>query len=234
MTTLNARATTHSIMRSLSQAGWGDLAGNRWQGVRSTLRALVDVLNNKTGEGLSTCPQLADATGLSERWVRRCLNALEEIEIITWTRGGIIDGKPAPSHFRIHKKHLLALAVEAKEILRGKLAERRTKTAERLAKFSRHATVLGKHPSGTRCTPSTPKGGVPHGATPLNPTNKEEVKAPRRLQQQELLAAARESAARESAARKTQGVNFSDSTQRRSFFDQLPALKRFRTLQKGI
>lgn len=167
--TLTAYRPTDSLMTSLSRAGWGDLSGRHMQGIRSTLRALVDLLPHRSGQGLATAPQIADAAGLSERWVRRCLGLLEDAEVITWTRGGVIDGKPAPSYFRISKRVLVALIGGARPMLAAVQRARATKTAARLAglryvksrgprnRGSAHAALSASpHPKGKDHGPSGP------------------------------------------------------------------------------
>jgi len=128
-------------MRSLSFAGWGALTGREYQGARSTLYALVDQLNHTSGAGLATVAQLSDRSGLSERWTRQRLQLLEDIGVIEWRRGAIINGTPQPSYFKILKTRLVELIFEARAKIGEVWAQRRLATAERLAQF-KGKTVL--------------------------------------------------------------------------------------------
>ena len=132
MSTLTAYRPTDSLMTSLARAGWGDLTGRQLQGVRSTLRALVDLLPHRAGQGEATAAQIADASGLSERWTRRCLHLLEDAGLIRWDRGGVAYGRPQPSAFRIVKTALVALIKGARPVLAVIQARRAEQTAHRL------------------------------------------------------------------------------------------------------
>ncbi|HWB38009.1 MAG TPA: hypothetical protein VHA75_18485 [Rugosimonospora sp.] len=132
--TLTAHAPTPALLRSLQRAGWGPLGGREWQGVRSTLGGLASLLPDRSGEGLATVPQIASTAGLGERWVRRCLGVLEDLGVITWTRGGIDEtGTPVPSGFRIAKRVLLDLIAQARPIRDAAVQAARSATAARLA-----------------------------------------------------------------------------------------------------
>lgn len=132
MSTPTAAWPTHTLTSSLARSGWGDLSGRSMQGIRSTLRALVDLLPHGSGAGFATAAQIADAAGLSERWVRRCLHLLEDADVVRWTRGGVTMGKPGPSHFRISKRVLVALIGGARPVLAAIRAARAARTAARL------------------------------------------------------------------------------------------------------
>src|SRR5699024_151837 len=104
-----------SLLRSLARAGWGELSGREWQGVRSVLRAVVDSVPDRAGEGHVTEPQVAQRAGLSLRWTRHCLHLLEDLGVIAqWRRGGIVAGRPAPSWLRLSKRALVALVEAAR------------------------------------------------------------------------------------------------------------------------
>lgn len=131
--TLTPYWPTPSLLTSLSNAGWGDLAGNGMHAVRSVLDALVRSLDYKTGAGFATAPQIAErAGGISERWTRRCLEFLERIGLIKWTRGGVVAGEPSPSHFRIIKTALVELVKLARPAHNVREARRRRSTIERI------------------------------------------------------------------------------------------------------
>lgn len=126
---------TPSLLTSLSRAGWGDLTGRHMQGVRSTLRGLADLLPHGSAEGLATAQQIAETAGLSERWVRRCLHLLEDAGLVRWVRGGVSNGTPLPSWFRIEKRAVVALIELARPVANAARAARTAVTRERLAKF---------------------------------------------------------------------------------------------------
>lgn len=128
-----AYASVPSLLTSLQRAGWGDLAGREWQGVRTTLHALAAQLPHKSGQGWSTAEQVAQAAGLSSRWVRRCLALLEDMGVVEWRRGGVIGGEPAPSWFRIVKSAVVDLIRAARPVREAADAARRTATRARIA-----------------------------------------------------------------------------------------------------
>lgn len=132
VSTLTAHAPTRDILTSLVRAGWGDLAGSQHKGTRAMLRALVDLLPYGSGEGLVTAPQIADASGYSERWVRSRLVELERLGLILWRRGGVVAGKCVPSHVRIVKGAVLALIGVARSVKDAALSARRAVTRKRV------------------------------------------------------------------------------------------------------
>ena len=169
MSTLTAARPTDSLMTSLARSGWGDLSGRSMQGVRSTLRALVDLLPHRSGEGLATAAQIADAAGLSERWVRRCLHLLEDAELIRWTRGGVSAGTPLPSHFRVSKRVLVALIQGARPVLAAIQRQRAERTAQRLAglSFLRPKQRLRRSVHAALSADPHPQGGGAAHPSPL-------------------------------------------------------------------
>ena len=172
---------TPSLLTSLSNAGWGELAGNGLHAVRSVLDALARSLDYQTGSGFATAPQIADrAGGISERWTRRCLEFLERIGLITWTRGGVIDGKPAPSHFRIIKSALVKLIRLARPAQSAKEARRRRSTLERIraaqlwfTKSKKQKTKLAQFHAELSSSPThskewtSPRAASPRSANPI-------------------------------------------------------------------
>lgn len=131
-----------ALMRSLSRAGWGPLA-SEVPGVRLVLRGLADLLDDRTGRALITAPQLADVTALSERWTRECLNRLEDLGIIRWSRGGIHAGRPIPSFIEVSKRALVAMIKTARATIDEIRAARARRTAARLSKV--HQGVIIKN-----------------------------------------------------------------------------------------
>jgi len=182
---LTAYAPTDVLVSSLARSGWGDLTGREHQGMRSTLRALVDRLDYRTGEGEATVAQIADTAGLSERWVRRCLGLLEDAGLIRWDRGGVLAGKPQPSAFRIVKSAIVAMIRGARPVLAAIRARRAQATAARLAglafvrprvrrkRRSIHAELSADlhHPSGGGVPPHQGRGTspAPVDGIPLDP-----------------------------------------------------------------
>ena len=162
-----AHAPVPALVTSLARAGWGDLAGREWQGVRTVLRALVDSLPHRSGEGFVTEPQVAQRAGLSLRWTRRCLHVLEDLGVIVqWRRGGVIAGRPAPSWLRLSKRLLVALIEAARPLREAANAARRAQTLARLAGL---ANVRRKRRSGHAALSAdlpTPQGESPGDSPP--------------------------------------------------------------------
>ncbi len=184
---LTAYAPVPSLLTSLANAGWGELAGHSWKGARSILDALARSLPYKTASGYATAYQIAQrAGGMSERWTRRCLEFLEEIGLIQWNRGGIVDGKPAPSYFRIVKSkiiELIALAYPSKSkrdqqhrratLQRISLIKARyIKTKKAISPSSSHAELSSSpSPHYMRESPA-PRGTTPHRKKKYPPASK--------------------------------------------------------------
>lgn len=124
---------TRVLVQSLANAGWGPLSGGAHQGLRSTLQALVASLPYKSGAGFVTTNQVADRGGLSARWTRDCMQLLEALGLITWTRGGVQQGRPMPSHVRISKRALVELIRLARPALDAIQSARRAATNRRIA-----------------------------------------------------------------------------------------------------
>lgn len=131
-TRLTAGAPLGVLVKHLARAGWGDLAGADMRGVRAAVRALADVLPAGIASGRITAPQLASTAGYSERWMRSRLQLLEDAGVVTWTRGGVIAGRPVPSLIRVHKRVLLDLITTARRLRDAMLARRRAAQRIRL------------------------------------------------------------------------------------------------------
>jgi hypothetical protein len=119
-------------MTSLARAGWGELAAPEWRGVRAITRALVDVLDHRGGQGETTVAEVAAAAGYGHRWTRRCMTILEDLGVITWHRGGIVEGAPSRSVVRIAKRALVSLIVAARPLRDEAIAATRAATLERI------------------------------------------------------------------------------------------------------
>lgn len=137
---LTAGASGHVLIKALKRAGWGSLAGPEFRGVRGVYVALVETLDGKSGQGKATAWQIAEQAGYTERWTRRCLQVLEELDLIEWQRGGVVDGKPVPSWFRVSKAALLVLITLARTAATERQAEQQTRTRERIARYRLHRT----------------------------------------------------------------------------------------------
>lgn len=128
---LTAEAPVQVLVQSLNRAGWGELTGNEWQGVRSTLMALANRARSKSYL-TATVWQLSQSTGLSEKWTSRCLTILEGLGVITWQRGWIDKGKPRAGFIQIIKARLLCLVREAWAKGNSRWIAQRAATARRL------------------------------------------------------------------------------------------------------
>jgi hypothetical protein len=121
----------HVLIKNLERAGWGDLAGADLRGVRTVLGALCRMLPN--GAGTVTVEQIATTASYSTRWTRHCLTILEDLEIIEWKRGGIVEGNPSPSFMRIDKRAVAALVILARDLRDTALEQLRQLTRARIA-----------------------------------------------------------------------------------------------------
>lgn len=153
---INAHAGTSKIIRALAQAYWGELGGQSNAGVRSVLVALNNVPFSKeqwcrfefSGELYCTANQIAGVSGLSARWVRVCLQRLEEMGLVRWVRGMVVNGRPTASMLRICKKALVAMIPAARKSQKQLEEEQEVETAVRLARLK-----------NKRC-PSRGRGGI--------------------------------------------------------------------------
>lgn len=153
---MSAAATAHwrvpALMLHLGTSGWGGLDLREFHGVRAALEGLAKIVDHRSGEGRATVWQVAKAAGYGERWTRSCLADLEAAGAIVWTRGGVVRGKPTPSHFRIVKQWLVDRARETRPTIEAIRARRREATARRVsglrfvmpgARFRRSAHAAG-------------------------------------------------------------------------------------------
>ena len=170
-----------SLITSLKRAGWGELHGRKHQGVRSTLLALEGLLPRKSAEGRVTAVQVAEAAGLSELWTRRCLTVLEDLEIIRWTRGTIIDGKPAASWIRVQKSVLARLIRIARGEATRRLEEHRRRFVARLSRLAsktlpRYQAERAAPHAELSASPTHLKVEVRHQRTPSTTMKVKEVR----------------------------------------------------------
>ena len=120
------------LVAALARAGWATLDGRQGGGPRAILRALADLLPHGSATGRVTAPQLAEASGLSEKWTRVVLARLEAAGIITWIRGGIVNGRPTASIVKVSKKALANLINRARPEHDKRVSRRAAATAERI------------------------------------------------------------------------------------------------------
>ena len=121
------------LVQSMARAGWGELDGHEWQGVRSTLTAVVTRIKGKRGYCKATVWQVSQSAGLSTRWTARCLRILEGLGIITWNRGVLQDGTPTAGFIQVNKPVLLRFVREAWAKGAAAWQARRAETRARLA-----------------------------------------------------------------------------------------------------
>lgn len=171
---LRAGAPLPLLVRKLRDAGWGDgLRHDSLRGVRVTLLALGDMLTPTTGAGRATARQIAHRTGYTERWTRYCLGVLEELELLEWSRGGIVEGKPVPSLFRVSKALLVELIALAREQGAVRVASERRATRERIARWGLFRSKRGRRSATSAhaevSTALPPIGDVSRRAGPPGP-----------------------------------------------------------------
>lgn len=136
----NAGQTTYQLVDALRRAGWGILRGSENRCARSLLATLAGTMRSlKTdarGYMTITAAQLADRAGYSERHVRRWLPILEDLGILSWSRGWIEDGRPQPGSMKINKNALVKFVNDARvEYDEAILPVRAAKTKARLARL---------------------------------------------------------------------------------------------------
>jgi hypothetical protein len=119
-------------MVKLASAGWGQLDGWSLRGVRHILRGLVDCIDFRSGSGLATISQVANKASYTTRWTSVVLKELEELGLIEWRRGGIVNGRPQPSFFRICKHTLVDLILDARRSYRLTVDAQKAQFLERL------------------------------------------------------------------------------------------------------
>lgn len=170
---LNAGTPLHILTDRLAKAGWGDLGAPDLRVMARVLDALASTLNTYSGAGYTTAPQLAEKTCYTERWVRRGLTLLEQLDLIEWHRGGIQGGKPTPSWIRVSKALLADLVAIARRKQGERLAEASRATRERVAKLRTSYTQKpGRRKKSSRRAVRDPHAEV---GSALLSLNREEV-----------------------------------------------------------
>lgn len=136
----NAGMTAYQLVDALRRAGWGILRGSENRCARALLETLAGTMRSlKTdsrGYMTITAAQLADRAGYSERHIRRWLPILEDLKILSWSRGWIEEGKPQPGSMKINKTTLVKYIEDArKEYDEAIIPLRAARTRARLAKL---------------------------------------------------------------------------------------------------
>ena len=136
----NAAQPAYQLVDALRRAGWGILRGSENRCARTLLETLAGTMRTlKTdarGYMTITASQLADRAGYSERHVRRWLPILEDLGILSWSRGWIEEGRPQPGSMKINKAVLVDYVQDARiQYDEAVLPLRAAKTAARLAKL---------------------------------------------------------------------------------------------------
>lgn len=136
----NAGQTAYQLVDALRRAGWGILRGSENRCARSLLETLAGTMRtlktDRRGYMTITAAQLADRAGYSERHVRRWLPILEELGLLSWSRGWIEEGRPQPGSMKLNKTVLVKYVTDArKEYDEAVLPLRAARTRARLAQL---------------------------------------------------------------------------------------------------
>lgn len=136
----NPGQTAYQLVDALRRAGWGILRGSENRCARALLETLAGTMRtlrtDARGYMTITAAQLADRAGYSERHVRRWLPILEDLGILSWSRGWIEDGRPQPGSMKINKNALVKFVNDARvEYDEAILPVRAAKTKARLARL---------------------------------------------------------------------------------------------------
>lgn len=149
------------LVAAYARAGWIGLDTADVRCPRAILDAFTRLLDPRSGQGFVTVSQIADAACYSERHVRTMLAVLEAMGLISWTRGGIREGRPEPSIIRVAKTVLLDLIRRARPALERIRAIRAERTAARL-KGLRMLTIRPRNSRRSK--------GSAHAATAASPS----------------------------------------------------------------
>lgn len=132
MKTATAAWDLNRLTTTLNAVGWGaTLAERHDAGTRKVLQALTATLPWGAAAGRVTLAQLADVVRMTPGWISRCLRRLEDLGLVAWRRGGILNGNSRPGYVRVNKKRIAELINEARGWLEPKRAARKAATAER-------------------------------------------------------------------------------------------------------
>jgi len=87
MSTPTAQWPAPALLVSLGHCEVPELQGRAGHGPLAVLTALAKCLPHDSAAGQVTAAQVARVAGYSERWTRRCLQLLERLGLVTWSRG---------------------------------------------------------------------------------------------------------------------------------------------------
>lgn len=183
----NAGMTAYQLIDALRRAGWGILRGSENRCARSLLETLAGTMRSIKTDGRGymtiTAAQLADRAGYSERHVRRWLPILEDLGILSWSRGWIEEGRPQPGSMKLNKGVLSKYVEDARsEYDQAILPLRAAKTAARLARlrllrikpYARRAQVRADI---TSCLSSYERAGRAAGPRSLKSSSNSKTKS---------------------------------------------------------
>lgn len=112
---IGAGAPLPLIVSELERAGWGPaLAPARYRARQMILRALCDLLPERSAEALITVDAIAQRTGYTREWTSKALHKLHNAGLISWRAGGMSSGVRVPSWIRVHKRRLMDLIEPAR------------------------------------------------------------------------------------------------------------------------
>lgn len=181
----NPGMTAYQLVDALRRAGWGILRGSENRCARALLETLAGTMRtlrtDARGYMTITAAQLADRAGYSERHVRRWLPILEDLGILSWSRGWIEEGKPQPGSMKLNKNALVKIVNDARvEYDEAVLPLRAAKTKARLARlrllrikpYARRCQGRADMTSGLSSIERAAHGGAPRSLKPIPQTTK--------------------------------------------------------------
>lgn len=124
------------LVSALRRAGWGPIAGSEYRPARAILDALSSNARwagmDRASTVVVTAAQLADAAGYSVRHLRRWMPILEDIGLIEWHRGGVVEGRPRPGLLKVVKRVICQWIKDARPVNDARIERRRRETLARL------------------------------------------------------------------------------------------------------
>lgn len=167
------RMPLYVLIDTLARQGWGALAGARYRGVQGVLEGLCSLLPYGSASGRVTVEQIASASQYSHRWTRVCLTVLEDMDLITWQRGGVRYGRPVPSVITVSKTMLCELIAGARAQRTAQIIENKLRDQRRLANICSIRFVMGRRkptPDALTTPPSRRDNPQPHVAVTAYPS----------------------------------------------------------------
>lgn len=128
--------TLPDLVSALRRAGWGPIAAPEYRPARAILDALSSNSRwagmDRAGTVVITAAQLADAAGYSLRHLRRWMPILEDIGLIEWHRGGVVEGRPRPGLLKVVKRVICQWIKDSRPANDARIERRRRETLARL------------------------------------------------------------------------------------------------------